>query len=394
MRRPMWVISIFVVLGVASSAWAQHQFVYTNDNASPQTTGAPNTVSAFRVNSDGSLTLLSGSPFATGGNGSNGGAVSANDIAVVPRLQSTTSGSSLLYAVNQGDGTVSAFRINPGTGNLTPLPGSPFLIDGLSGDFSITANPAGTLLFATNDSTTVIHVYAVSSTGSLAQIAGSPFETGNSWRGLKVTANGQLLAAGETSGNGGVGVFRIGQSGSLAAILGSPFPGSGPSSGVTVNCAANLAFHIDQDQAIDVYNMGSNGVLSPVAGSPFETVTGYNSGVVLSPNNRFLFVTDPFGSNGASDISSFSVSNGGSLTPSPGSPYPALFGPGGVAATTTSQDGKYLYSYGFVYAQVDVQRIAANGSLTEVGDFITTGQGAAGSGMGIASFPPPACISQ
>jgi len=386
-RKSLWLV--ILALLVTASAFAQHQFVYTNDNASPATTGSPNTVSAFRANSDGSLTLLAGSPFATGGNGSNGGTISANDIAIVPR----TSSLSLLYAVNQGDGTISAFTINPGTGNLTLLAGSPFLIDGLSGDFSIAPSPNGAFLFATDDSTTVIRAYSISATGTLSEIPGSPFQTGNSWLGLKVTANGRFLLAGETSGNGGVGVFSIGPSGSLSAVSGSPFAGSGPSSGITVNCSGSLAFHIDNQQAIDVYNMSSNGSLNPVAGSPFQTVTGFNAGLTLSPNNQFLFVTDPFGNNGASDISSFAVGNGGALTPAPGSPYPALFGPGGVAATTTSNDGKYLYSYGFVFAQVDVQRIAANGSLTEVGDFITTGQGAAGSGMGIATFPPPVCAS-
>ena len=387
MRRSLFLVNLFALL-VAASAFAQHRFVYTNDNASPYTTGAPNTVSAFRANSDGSLTLLAGSPFVTGGNGSNGGSISANDIAIVPR----TSSLSLLYAVNQGDGTISAFTINPGTGNLTHLAGSPFLIDGLSGDFSIAPSSNGAFLFVTDDSTTVIRVYSISATGSLSQIQGSPFQTGSSWVGLKVTANGQYLLAGETSGNGGVGVFSIGRDGALSPVAGSPFAGSGRSSGVTVNCSDTLAFHIDNQQAIDVYNMNSSGNLSPVAGSPFQTVTGFNAGLTLSPNNQFLFVTDPFGNNGASDISSFAV-DGGALTPAPGSPYPALFGPGGVAATTTSNDGKYLYSYGFVYAQVDVQRIAANGSLTEVGDFITTGQGAAGSGMGIATSPPPDCVS-
>jgi len=386
-RKSLWLV--ILALLVTASAFAQHQFVYTNDNASPATTGSPNTVSAFRANSDGSLTLLAGSPFATGGNGSNGGTISANDIAIVPR----TSSLSLLYAVNQGDGTISAFTINPGTGNLTLLAGSPFLIDGLSGDFSIAPSPNGAFLFATDDSTTVIRAYSISATGTLSEIPGSPFQTGNSWLGLKVTANGRFLLSGETSGNGGVGVFSIGPNGSLLAVSGSPFAGSGPSSGVTVNCSGSLAFHIDNQQAIDVYNMSSNGSLNPVAGSPFQTVTGFNAGLTLSPNNQFLFVTDPFGNNGASDISSFAVGSGGALTPAPGSPYPALFGPGGVAATTTSSDGKYLYSYGFVFAQVDVQRMAANGSLTEVGDFITTGQGAAGSGMGIATFPPPVCAS-
>jgi 6-phosphogluconolactonase (cycloisomerase 2 family) len=386
----LWLVNFFALL-VTASAFAQHQFVYTNDNASPATTGTPNTVSAFRVNSDGTLTLLSGSPFATGGNGNNGAdSLGAFDIAIVQRMDSP----SLLYAVNQGDGTISAFTINPGTGNLSLIGGSPFLIDGLSGVFSITASPDGKLLFLTNDSTTLIRAYSISTGGTLSQIPGSPFETGNSWRGLKVTANGRFLLAGEATGNTGIGVFSIGRSGALSAAAGSPFPGSGPSNGVAVNCAGRLAFHIDNQQNVDVYSMNPNGTLSAVAGSPFQTTTGYNAGLALSPSNQFVFVTDPFGNNGASDISSFVVANGGALTPAPGSPYPALFGPGGVAATTTSQDGKYLYSYGFVYAQVDVQRIAANGSLTEAGDFITTGQGAAGSGMGIATFPPPTCDSR
>jgi hypothetical protein len=59
----------------------------------------------------------------------------------------------------------------------------------------------------------------------------------------------------------------------------------------------------------DVYNMNPNGSLDPVAGSPFQTVTGYNAGLTLSPNNQFLFVTDPFGNNGASDISNALAAN-------------------------------------------------------------------------------------
>jgi hypothetical protein len=44
----------------------------------------------------------------------------------------------------------------------------------------------------------------------------------------------------------------------------------------------------------------------------------------------------------------------------------------------------------FVYSQVDVQTIAANGTLTDLGSFFT-GFAASGSGMGIASFPVPSC---
>jgi 6-phosphogluconolactonase (cycloisomerase 2 family) len=379
------------LLIVSTSSWAQSSFVYTNDNASPQTTGAPNSVSAFRVNSDGTLSLLPGSPFTTGGNGSNGGRIAANDITIVqPAGSAADVKLPVLYAVNQGDGTISAFRISTSTGNLSPLHGSPFLIDGPpGGDYSIAASPNAALLFVTNDSTTVIRIYSISPAGTLSQIQGSPFETSINWLGLKVTADGRFLLAGEATGNN-VGVFRIARNGSLSAVAGSPFPGSGHSAGVTANCGGNLAFHIDTAHDVDVYSMDSNGTLSPVPGSPFLTVNGFNAGLALSPNNQFLFVTDPFGNNGSSNISAFAVGQDGTLSPVPGSPFPAAFGPGGVAATTTSRDGKFLFSYMFVFSQVDVQMIGADGALTDLGSFFT-GLAASGSGMGIASFPAPSC---
>jgi 6-phosphogluconolactonase len=384
----------FVAVLLTATSLAQNQYVYTNDNASPATTGAPNTVSAFITNADGTLTLLPGSPFPTGGNGSNGGRIAAYDITIVsrPRDEAATStfAANLLYAVNQGDGTLSAFRLDPATGNLTALRGSPFLIDGPpGGDYSITASPDGRFLFLVNDATTAIRVYTIAPGGTISAIPGSPFETGTNWLGLKVTANGRFLIAGEMSGNN-VGVFGITPSGSITPVTGSPFPGSGQSAGVTATCNASLAFHIDNNQDVDAYTMTPDGALRPAPHSPFLTTTGFNAGLTLSPNNRFLFVSDPFGNNGASSISAFTVRPNGALTPLPGSPFPASFGPGGVAATTTSADGKYLYSYMFVDSQVDVQTIAPNGALTDLGSFFT-GFAASGSGMGIASFPVPAC---
>jgi 6-phosphogluconolactonase len=379
---------------LTATSLAQNQYVYTNDNGSPATTGAPNTVSAFTTNAGGTLTLLPGSPFQTGGNGSNGGRIAAYDITIVSRSREEPATSAfaanLLYAVNQGDGTLSAFRLDPTTGNLTAIAGSPFLIDGPpGGDYSITASPDGRFLFVVNDATTAVRVYAIAPSGTISAIPGSPFETGTNWLGLKVTANGRFLVAGEMSGNN-VGVFRIAPGGSIAPVTGSPFPGSGQSAGVTATCDAGLAFHIDNNQDVDAYKMSPDGALRPAPHSPFLTITGFNAGLTLSPNHRFLFVSDPFGSNGASSISAFTVRPSGALAPVPGSPFPASFGPGGVAATTTSADGKYLYSYMFVNSQVDVETIAPNGALTDVGSFFT-GFAASGSGMGIASFPVPSC---
>ncbi len=388
MKKSFWLVTAIVIL--VAGSFGQNRFVYTNDNASPATTGAPNSVSAFQVNPDGTLTLLAGSPFATGGNGTNGGRTSANDIAIVQQGERERPVSSFLYAVNQGDGTLAAFHIDPNTGNLTALRGSPFFIDGpLGGDYSITASPNGAFLFVVNDATTVIRSYQVLPNGALLQVHGSPFETGTNWLGMKVSGDGRFLVTGEELANN-VGVFNISRFGSLSPVAGSPFPGSGESSGVTVNCGGTLAFHIDFSQDVDVYRMDSNGALTAVTGFPFTTPTGFSQGLTLNPSGDFLYVSDPFGQNNNSYISGFGVAEDGTLTPVPGSPFTASFGPGGVAGITTSQDGKYLYSYMFVFSQVDVQTIAADGTLTDMGSFFT-GLPASGGGMGIASFPPPSC---
>jgi hypothetical protein len=62
------------------------------------------------VNSDGSLTQILGSPFATGDNGQNGTPFS---LAVT-----TLKEKNYLYAANGADGTISGFRINPTTGKM------------------------------------------------------------------------------------------------------------------------------------------------------------------------------------------------------------------------------------------------------------------------------------
>ncbi len=93
-QRSLWIITLMAI--AAMSAFGQNHFVYTNDNASPATTGAPNTVSGFTLNPDGTLTLLSRSPFTTGGSGSNGGRIAADDIVILQRSNENATRTSLL----------------------------------------------------------------------------------------------------------------------------------------------------------------------------------------------------------------------------------------------------------------------------------------------------------
>src|SRR5690242_20530846 len=67
------VFLLALLLGHASEALAQGSFVYVNNNFFLE-----NSVSAYSVGADCTLTPIPGSPFATGGRGSVAGLLSSN----------------------------------------------------------------------------------------------------------------------------------------------------------------------------------------------------------------------------------------------------------------------------------------------------------------------------
>jgi len=363
--------------------------VYTNNNVSTdQPNSPPNTVSAFTVGANGTLTALAGSPYYTAGLG-GGNSIDPEEIAVVfsPEV-------GVLYAANDGSGTIAAFRINPTTGALSHVPGSPFLADGApGGDYALATSPDNKFLFATCDCTTDIHVYSIANTGILTEIEGSPFQTGANSDGLKVTSNSKFLLVAEGSLTA-VGVYSIGSTGALTAVTGSPFAASASPYTVDVNCTGNLVFVTDNGSyngsfaAIDVYSMSAEGALSPVQGEPFYNGTTETSGgEVLSPNGQYLFVTDTF----SSDVSTLAVSSDGTLSQGAGSPFATTGWGGGVAVT---HSGKFLYSALFTSGQIDGRSVNSTGALSPVpGTPFNTGQLYEGVGT-VITYPPPSCSAK
>ena len=380
----MKYLRLALVALLSSYALAQSQFVFTNNNVITGTAKSPNSVSAFLIAADGSLTQVSGSPFNTVGKG-GGNNIDPEEIAIASRPNA-----SFLYVANNGSGTISAFAINPSTGNLVHVPGSPFLADGLpGGDYSLAVSPDDKFLFATEDTATIIHIYSIGIHGVLTEVPGSPFPTGANSQGLKVTANGKFLIVGEQSINA-VGVYSISSTGTLAAVPGSPFATSATPFDVDANCASDVVFVADSGSSglIDVYSMASNGALTPVAGEPFANGTSStNGGLALSPDNQFLFVTDTF----SQDISSFSVASGGGIAQVPGSPFATADWTGGTSVTA---DGKFLYSAFFTTEQVDGRQIGADGTLTAVpGTPFTNEQSQLGVPT-VITFPRPVCTTK
>jgi hypothetical protein len=163
----------------------QGTFVYINNDIA-----GPNSVSGLSAAADGSLTPIPGSPFMTGGTGAGIELSAANLITSVVVKD-------FLYAGNSRSNNVSAFSIDPTTGILTPVVGSPFATGAGSGGggISLAATPDGQFLIAANAFSNIITVYSVAASGALAPVAGSPFGGGPGGEsdGIKMTPDGKFL---------------------------------------------------------------------------------------------------------------------------------------------------------------------------------------------------------
>lgn len=212
---------------------------------------SPAGIFAFSINPDGSLAALSGSPYSAG--------------AGLSHLAVVSSSGNFLYAANSDDpnGSISAFTI-ASNGALSPVPGSPFATvpnggpegfynngnflyvalknanavaamtiaaDGSlspvagspfsAGRGTLSLAGAGGFVFAANSLDGTISSYIDSSTGALTQVTGSPFAAVAS-SGDLAYGNGTLFLP-DTSANT-INAFAANlTTGAVAALPGSPF---------------------------------------------------------------------------------------------------------------------------------------------------------------------------
>jgi 6-phosphogluconolactonase (cycloisomerase 2 family) len=84
-----------------------------------------------------------------------------------------------LYVSNAGADTVSAYAINPGSGALTHVKGSPFATGSVPSALAV--DPTGSFAYVANAGSNNISAYTIDqASGALTPVAGSPFATGSS----------------------------------------------------------------------------------------------------------------------------------------------------------------------------------------------------------------------
>jgi len=350
-RRNVGAVLAGTLAAIVVVGTTQAQVIYVNNNiASPN-----NSVSALLVDPSGALTPLSGSPYLTGGGGSSAPNVGAVDI--------TTLGP-YLYATNVITNSVAAFTINE-DGTLTTIPGSPFHSVGTRPN-GIAVNAAGTLLFAADNVSNQVSVFSIASNGALSLVLGAPFSVAAEPVDLDIDSTNSLLFASHHTL--GVGVYSIGGGGSsLTPIGGSPFAAGTDERGMAINAAATRLYVADgTNQTVSGFTIGGGGVLSAVPGSPFLTGGLGATATLFHPSLSVLYVSN----DGSNDVSAFTIAGNGALTPLGGSPFAS--GGAGTSSMAIDTANAFLFAVNggtnpTPSRDVSVFSISGSGTLTPVG---------------------------
>ncbi len=230
------------------------------------------TVSGYSIDpTTGNLTPVPGSPFAAG--------TQSAWVAIDPT-------STYLYAINYGDSTISAYTI-AGKGVLSPITGSPFALDGVNPDFAV-IDASGKFLYVANQSSNDVSALTISSTGALTAVSGSPFAVGSSPRGLTIDpSNTHLYVSNTVSGD--VSVFNINAAtGALTELSDSPFAVRFNIYQLAIHPTGRFGWIGNDDGGLDGVAIASNGALSTTSGSPFSSIT-QDPAVAIDPSGQWLY---------------------------------------------------------------------------------------------------------
>lgn len=332
-----------MLMFMALNAFGQKAFLITNNDSFRR----PNSVSTYAIQADGSLLRVG--QFATGGTGGgNSGDPSGQGIGFITTTRIVvTPDNHFIFATNAPDNTVSGFSVDPNTGILALIPGSPFPTSGNACQgMGLAVSPTAPFLYAMNTCSRDISSFRIGSDGTLTLI-GTGTSTGAEGEDVKVTGDGQLLAVSLSGFQLGAAMFKIESTGDLTPVPGSPFAGSpGFAGSLEANCGGDQLFVLNDGSpsSIDVFHVAADGSLSLTPQSSFQIpippAAGGEVGMYLSPDGNSLFVGDVF-----SFASSFHEAVDGSLTPE------SSFVPAGtilMGHVVTDPSGKFLYGSGLL----------------------------------------------
>jgi 6-phosphogluconolactonase len=286
-----------------------------------------NTIVAYRMDpNSGVLTQLSGSPISAG--------------AGVGALAIHPSGK-YLYAANSVTNNLSVYTI-ASTGALTEL--TPRTSAGTSPTL-LAIDSAGSFLYVSNSGSFDLSVYSISaSTGLLtpvAQSSGATAPIGLQAMNLKLTPSGNFLyVTGEESqglSTGGViEAFPVNQGVLGSPVSGSPFLTGNIPLGLAIDSAGgHLYTGNKQDNSISPFTINSDGSLTALGSAVGQSFVSPVS-VLIDKSGKYLYVANQ----GSNNVSAYGIASDGSLSLLAGSPFTAASQP---SVLLTDSSGNYFF---------------------------------------------------
>lgn len=295
-----------------------------------------------------------------------------------------------VLAISKAEGLINVFRLDPGSADLTPVPGSPFKAEARS-PFDMVFHPSGRFAYVASRFSGVAAYAFDAESGALTPLPGSPFKAGKRTRSLAIHPSGRFVYA------------VNGYSNSISAYAVDPQTGvlrELPDSPVTVAKvdaidyralkmedvpagAGGIPYHIALDPAgrfafvvnwaagsVSVFRIdANNGRLEAVTGSPF--FTGFNPySVTVDPAGRFVYVT--LWSSSEIAVHRLDAATG-RLTPVAGSPF-SSGGVGPVALVFTG-DGRRAYVPNYESNEVALMDVDAASGVLHLRETIKTRSG-------------------
>jgi 6-phosphogluconolactonase len=325
--------------------------------------------------------------------GCGGGTGSGSGLS--PPVRPASVAAHFVYILNSGSDNISAFAIDPASGVLAAISGSPFLT-GMS-PYTMTISPSGGYAYVSNAGSNNISAYSIAAaTGVLSELSGSPYlvspfsspltfpisrvaidPTGRYAFVTNASAPEVDVVPALLSQPNNLFAYSIASSsGELQSAPGSPYTTGGflPID-VSVDGSGEFVYVLNQypqigaeGSSISAFAINaSNGSLTAIAGSPFLNAAQNPAllSLTIDPADPFIYVSCSVGCFNAG----FSINpTGGGLTNinlSASTSGPIASGLISSQAFLTTSSGKYLYLItpsGICGQQVD----GSTGSLTQV----------------------------
>lgn len=264
-------------------------------------------------------------------------------------------------------------------GSLTAISGSPFTVNnwtgGILGRFA--TNPSGTLLFMTDpgavQGTSTVHMFQVGTGGVLTEPNSPvllPFSPGT----MAMDGLGKYLYVLGILGTGAgtsIGAYSVGTNGALTAVAGSPFAFpmaqvAGDASGqYLIGTTGN---NPTSDAHLYVFSISQSGTtagaLTQVTGSPFATLYSPLD-IAVQPKGGELIYSFSQGQTAPNPIEAYQINTStGALTPATGSPFSSDIADLGQF----DQSGVYLFAQDLT--TLTAYKVASNGVLTGMGNTV------------------------